>query len=212
MASEMKGPITLIVSALLILGSGYFLVFQHDWAPLEVPVRLVPGDFCSSRFQVDSNLSYEIQIQADRTLPYEQLGGMLGFGFHFPDRFKDTPSVIEIAWIVVGGDGSKQAGHYNDCWGLGAAGDKLFRTIGMFEGKQGQWYHIELNLTKDATALAATHPKLVVVEHSHRFTDAVTILQFLAIPGLLVGTGGLIWLAGVILKRIGSRRKIAANG
>ena len=208
----MKGPITLIVSALLILGSGYFLVFQHDWVPLEVPVRLAPGDFYTPQFQVDSNISYEIQIQADRTLLYEQLGGMLGFGYHFPDRFKSTPSVLEIAWVVVGDDGSKQAGRSNDCWGLGAAGDKLFRNIGVFEGKRGQWYHLELNLTKDATALAATHPKLVVIEHSHRFTAAVTILQFLAIPGLLVGTGGLIWLVVVILQRIGSRRKAVVNG
>jgi hypothetical protein len=212
----LSAPLWLLGLSLGFFGAGMWLVNQHKWSPLYVPIPLNAGVFRSENFSVDMPARYHVEIEVDRLLPFERLECLLGGSPKAePNLCGGRPPLLNLSWEVYDQSGTRLEIPY-EIGGIGSSQTTVSRLLGNFSGKKGQSYFVLLNLMTDATPLRNLRPHLVVREASHVYKGNLALAQVLALPGWGFGVVGSVWLLGLALRAaviriIGHRSASAPN-
>lgn len=182
-----------LVVGLCSLGIALFLTNVYRSEPMAFPFNLRPGTTASPAFRVDANGNYLIELEAERTLPFDQLNCLLGISPGITEPC-ELASPVDISWRVTSQNeivakGSSREG------ASGAWGDRVSRTLGRFPGKQGDEYVLHVESAKDASALADANPRIVVRLHPLQTKSHAVMGQSLLWFGVAATLGGLLWLA-----------------
>jgi hypothetical protein len=171
-------PSRFLLLGLFVIGSEWLggcatsAVFQHPWpkSEIDMPVSLAPGVVKTTEFRVINDLYY-IMLQADGVLPHEEM--MCGMGlFNGPSQRQyyhcndDDPS-LRADWKVLDEDRAVKHGSSPlDGYGKWSKTIKI-KVLGDFVGEAGKKYVVEVEFTKDGTALNAANPHLIVVLYKY---------------------------------------------
>jgi hypothetical protein len=186
------GLIVLVVG-LCALGIALLLTNVYRSEPVTFPFNLRPGTTASPVFRVDTNGSYLVELEAERTLPFDQLNCLLGISPGSTEPC-ELASPVDISWHVTSRNEVVAKGSSRER-ASGAWGDRVSRTLGSFSGKKGDEYVLNVESMKDASALSAANPRIVVRMHPLQTKSYVVIGQSLLWFGVAATLGGLLWFA-----------------
>ena len=172
----------------------------RTWVPVDMPVSLTVGHIRTPEFKINQNALYEIAIDAERNLPYQTLNCLLGVEDIYPERCKDTQSVIRASWVLTSHGASIAHGSSDEFKG-GAWSTTVSRDIGSFRLEAGKRYVLDVDILNDGTLLQATHPRLKVGVHPEYYEGNMVMSLF------VTAFGGVLGLIGVVLLLIGLLRK-----
>ncbi len=78
------GIIFIVIAVATLFYTGRF-----NWQPLQVPLNLQKDNSVSATFTADTNATHFVQIEFQRTLPFEELGAVVsGISSSKPDFYK----------------------------------------------------------------------------------------------------------------------------
>ena len=131
---------------------------------MNIPVSLALGSVRTPEFPVISQ-NYSIVVQVERHLPLDKMRCMMGMTnnrFERESCGSDDP-LLRADWNVSS-DGQiiSRGTSPTDDHGMYPAGF-LIKGLGYFSGKSGKRYVVELNFTKDGSALNVGKPRLIII-------------------------------------------------
>jgi hypothetical protein len=140
-------------------------------------------------------------IDAERNIPYQTVNCLLGVEDIYPERCKDTPSVVRASWALTS-NGVLIAHGSSDEFKGGAWGITVSRDIGSFRLEKGRRYVLDVDILTDGTILQATHPRLKVGVHPEYYEGNMFRTLFVtAFAGILGIIGAVLLLVGLLGKR-----------
>lgn len=161
----------------LWIGIGFFglaamlyaksLADEHgrNWKPLMLPLSLSQGVIKTPELGADLDGNYEILIQFDKKIGFNQMECFLGTvtpkGVR-PSWCKGIPNLIDISWSLFEGQSvisEGDSGYYPG----GVWSDKVERHIGVFRAQKGHRYTLVLNVKRNASELNIANPQLVIM-------------------------------------------------
>jgi len=163
-----------LAAAVLSVGACSAAAFiQHPYpkSAVDMAVSLKVGVIRTPEFQVVA-IDYQIWIQADGVFPGRQMLCMMGmystplayksFGCGSEDPLLRTEWEVREGGLVVAHGSSPPDGHeiINK--------ETKIKVIGYFSGQAGKKYSVEARFTKDASALDAANPHLIIVPRKYR--------------------------------------------
>src|SRR4051794_36338049 len=193
--SDYRRSILVTLLSVLLLGGSTMIANWHNWEPVSFPITLHLGAINSSpQFRVDTATQYLIGLDVDRQLPFDRLNCLLGLDIVIPEGCGSTSSVLYLEWRLMP-TGKPEI--YGDTRGSarGAWGRAITRTIGSFNGELGTTYILHVESKRDASALDATDPRVVVRAQplaSKNYLVAGQALLASAIATLAVGVTMLV--------------------
>jgi hypothetical protein len=127
-----------------------------------MPVSLAVGHVRTSEFKVVKD-RYIILIVAKKRVPFAELCCMMGMstGPLDPNNCDKEP-LIQANWTVWSDGHVVAQGSPKDAKSFSFASNELARYLGDFYGEKGKKYSLDVNFTKDGTALSVTDPHLNV--------------------------------------------------
>jgi len=153
-----------LMAVIFFLGSPQLGQSQGTGRPVDMPVSLRIGQARTSEFKV-KNGDYGIMILVKRKLPPNVIDCMLGIQFSSREPDCGKNSALQASWTLWSDGQIVNKGSTSDHDvenGGGWASDSVSRIIGGFRGKKGKKYILEVNFTKDGSAVDVTDPHLVV--------------------------------------------------
>jgi hypothetical protein len=173
----------------------------RTWVPVDMPVPLTVGRIQTREFKINQDALYEIGIDAERNIPYQTLNCLLDVEDIYPERCKDTPSVIRASWVLTS-DGAAVAHGSSDEFKGGGWSVTVERYIGSFRLEKGKRYVIDVDILTDGTLLRTTHPRLKVGVHPEYYESNMWMTLFVtAFAGVLGIVGTALLLVGLLRKR-----------
>lgn len=154
--------ITLATFGCITLGSPLEGQPRGTRHPVDMPVSLKAGSMRTPEF-ITGKGPYEILVLVKKRLPGDAIDCMLGIRFSSDEPVCKNEPALQVNWRLwsegqVVAQGSTNAWRNVGVW----AKDVIGRSIGWFDGKKGRKYTLELNFTKDGSALDIAEPRLVV--------------------------------------------------
>jgi hypothetical protein len=190
-----KSPVIWILAGLVCVGVSYLIGDRYNWEPLSQTVALTPGAIETRSFKTDRSGYYEIALDIDPDSALDNAPCLLGIDpSQDPDGCKQTPSLIDISWIVTSGAEQVAQGTSSEVNEVYTA-NRLGRVIGEFWGQRGSQYSLTLVVKKDGTPLNVAHPTLVVKVNEEESNDYAIYSQILFFGGLSFGFVGLVLLS-----------------
>jgi hypothetical protein len=187
--------------ALIVLGVAIFCVWRwwvntRDFLPVNIAISAGGDRNISTQFRLNFDALYFIEIEAQKSLPLDQLHCLMGVEADAA-RCKGVATMIDANWSITN-DGHEVAhGTSSELHSLSPESQAVNRVIGEFQGRAGHEYELRVEFAKDLSPLAAAHPRLKVVVAGIAYTD-------LQSAGVLVFSIGFICgLFGVILLVVG---------
>lgn len=202
---------------LFLIGTGGVLFFAsrrvaraHVWTPVRVPLAFDTRHTVSATFTADMKADYEVQIDLERNLPFDQLLAIvqgLREGKSGTRRGAGTPvpNVPEIVWSVRSGGKAVALGGYSGSYWGGNVGC----TVGSLEAVPGQQFVIKAEVKKAAPELQALNPHLPVEVSSPDYKPYYVwsaLIGYLAVFALLIGLGVSI-MGGLSPRAAGTERR-----
>ena len=183
----------ILVVGLCALSVALFLRNVYRSEPMSFPFNLRPGTTASPLFRLDANGNYLVELEAERTLPFDQLNCLLGVspGITEPCEFA---SPVDISWRVISRNEIVAKGWSRER-ASGAWGDRVSRTLGSFPGKKGNEYVLHVESMKDTSELSDANPRIVVRMHPLQTKSYVVIGQSLLWFGVAATLAGLLWFS-----------------
>jgi hypothetical protein len=173
----------------------------RTWVPVDTPISLTVGHIRTPEFKINQNALYEIAIDAERNIPYQTLNCLLGVEDIYPERCKDTPSVIRASWVLTS-NGAAVAHGSSDEFKGGGWSVTVERDIGSFRLSEGKRYVLDVDILNDGTLLQATHPRLKVGVHPEYYEGNMVSSLFVTAFACLLGLiGTVLLLIGLLRKR-----------
>lgn len=191
----------LILTAIATMCSWVLWSETRTWVPVDIPTSLTVGHIRTPEFKINQNAFYEIDIEAERNIPFETLNCLLGVESIYPERCKNTPSVIRASWILTSNGTAIAHGSSDDFKG-GGWSNTVSREIGNFNLERGKRYVLDVDIVTAGTLLQATHPRLKVGVHPSYYEGQIVMSLFVsAFAGLLGIVGIALLLVGLLRKR-----------
>lgn len=137
---------------------------RHYLPRLNMPISLAQGTVRTPPFAVYHE-GYQIIIRAERNkgLSLDEMDCMMGITTGPLDSAKcDKEPLFQADWTIWDGAQAVAQGSVRGRHGGAWATDSIERYIGNFGGQSNKTYELELNFTKDASALNVTDPHLIV--------------------------------------------------
>jgi len=132
----------------------------RNLVPVDLPVSLGAGQSVTSNFTFNFDGLYLIQIEAQPTVPPDQLHCLLGVDAD-PVECGSTQPVLGANWVLSGAGQEIRRGSSEEQHGA-APGNRVSREIGEFHGEAGHSYTLLVTFTRDGSALNRAHPHLKV--------------------------------------------------
>jgi hypothetical protein len=197
-----KIGIGFVSTAILVFGGWTLYLATRHYVPVKMPVAMSIGHVRTNEFTVNIRAPYEIDVEVQKTIPFDILNCWLGMSSPLATNCADAPEIVDATWILSS-DGKVLAqgssvGDKGGAW----ANDTISREIGRFDGDLGRKYRLDVDILTDASRLAAGNPQLKVSVDSDFVEGAMFETTFLIYPIV----GGLI-LVGLVLLVISFVRK-----
>jgi hypothetical protein len=128
--------------------------------PVNMPISLAVGHVTTPEFKVIKD-RYIILVVAKKRLPFDELVCMIGMFPSNEGKCHDKP-LVQADWTVSSNGRIVAQGASHEAQGFGFTNKDVSRFLGEFEGEKGKKYVLDVEFTKDATALAVTDPHLSV--------------------------------------------------
>jgi hypothetical protein len=189
--SDYRLPVTIALAGILLFVSATIIANWRKWEATEFPLNLQRGAASSSQFRVDSATEYSIDLDVDRTLPFEELNCLLGLEEAAPSGCGNIVSPLDLEWQITARDASPISGDSRSVV-EGGWGPQISRTIGRFAGDPAKTYTLRIESRQDASILDAAHPRVVVRAQPIASKSYLVIGQILTLTGavtLLIGLG-----------------------
>jgi hypothetical protein len=140
--------------------------FPEKYSDVYMPVSLAVGTVRTPEFPVVVQ-AYDILIQAQRSLPINQMQCMMGATsnpFESKNCTSDDP-LLQAEWTVWDGAHVVAHGSSAPSGGSSIAKEQIWKSLGGFAGEAGKKYVVEVKFTKDGTPLNVADPRLIVIQH-----------------------------------------------
>jgi hypothetical protein len=128
--------------------------FPEKYSDIYMPVSLAVGTVRTPEFPAILEV-YDIIIQADRSLPVNQMMCMMGATsnpFELKECSGDDP-LLRADWTVWNDGHIVAHGSSARSGGSSIAKDQIWKFIGSFAGEAGKKYVVEAKFTKDGTSV-----------------------------------------------------------
>jgi hypothetical protein len=164
--------------------------------PVYIPISMVVGHVRTPEFKVNRAALYDIEIEVQKTIPFERLNCLLGTAMAERSTVlqdcPDNPSVVKASWILSSG-GRLVAKGSSDTPRSGSWGNySISRQLGSFQSQKGRPYVLDVEVLADGSSLASGNPRLrVEVFPSVYEDDVVYSAELSLLAGLLILVG--IW-------------------
>ena len=129
--------------------------------PVDRPVSPLAGQSVTSDFTLNFDGLYLIQMEANAAIPPDQLRCLLGVDAD-PRACDRAEPAMGANWVLSTPGQDVRRGSCDEPHSAPAAGNSISREIGEFHGASGHHYTLIVTFTRDASALAAAHPRLKV--------------------------------------------------
>lgn len=180
-----------------------------------MPLTTLVGDVRTSEFTVNVRNRYFLELEAQKTIPLEQLDCLLDVKDPPSQDCSKLPSLVNVKWELYSDGTIAQSGSSADSVYGGWSNDSVYRDLGYFSGMPGHRYQIELHFVTDATQLSVTSPRFRV-SVTPVFIETIlftTIFMVYPTTGVLVFTGIVLLSISVFRWRVPrNRTEVAASG
>ncbi|HXN72804.1 MAG TPA: hypothetical protein VN861_09665 [Candidatus Acidoferrales bacterium] len=130
---------------------------------VDMPVSLAVGTVRTPEFPVKRQ-PYLIIIRAEKRLPFADMNCMMGLTTGPGDPYNcDKEPLLQADWTLWDKGQIVHRGKANRRGGGGWANDSIDKYLGNFVGEAKKEYVLEVNFTKDGSALNVTNPHLIVM-------------------------------------------------
>jgi hypothetical protein len=191
------GTAFLSVGIVLYLTWALWIVTRTE-RPVNMPISMAVGHFRTPEFKLNLNAPYRIEIEVQKTIPFDTLNCLLGMARSSTEleECRNRPSVVNASWILTSGGRTVASGSSNDYRSGFWMNDSIARELGDFQSESGRKYVLEVDVLADGSALASGNPRLKVEVYPGYYET--TMYQDLFV---LLATGALA-LVGVVLLAI----------
>jgi len=172
----------------------------RTWVPVDMPVSLTVGHIRTREFKTNQNAQYEIEIDAERNIPFQMLNCLLGVEDIYPERCKNTPPVVRASWVLLSGGAALAHGSSDDFKG-GGWSVTISRGLGSVTLERGKPYVLDVDILTDGTLLQPAHPRLKIGVHPDYYEANMWITL------MITAFAGVLGLIGIVLLLIGLLRK-----
>jgi hypothetical protein len=203
-----RWPAKMFVVAVALYFFPALLAVWRNVQPLALELPLEPGVTVSPDFRVSQTLPYLVELEVDRSLPFEQLTCLLGEPLSSA-TCNETGQIVDLQWRVSSRGNEVARGQSAFKQGAGF-GPTIEKTLGSFNGRAWQQYRLEVTVLRSIRALEVTRPRILVQLHPiHTKGDFLVsvLMQWLA---TLVAAVALVWL-GVAWTRQSTRNRVAGH-
>jgi hypothetical protein len=132
----------------------------RNLVPVDLPVSLAAEQSVTSNFTLNFDGLYLIQIEAQPTVPPDQLHCLLGVDAD-PVECGSTQPVLGANWVLSSTGQEIRRGSAEEQHSA-LPGNSVSREIGEFHGEAGHSYTLLITFTRDGSVLNAAHPHLKV--------------------------------------------------
>lgn len=151
----------LVVASVALYALNDYLFSGIEWTPLRIPIELVEGREHAGDFIAVWGVVYEIHVDTDRRLDLQEQNCLLGIETVAPERCKDLPPELNIAWQVEV-DGEVMARGESPGPQIGYWGPSMGKILGAFEAEEGRSYRVTATVGRSSARLQRTNPSLQV--------------------------------------------------
>lgn len=170
MQLKTKVGLALVAFGIGIFGAWDLWTKTRDFVPVSVPISLAAGQSISSSFKLNFDGLYLIEIEAEKLIPPDALGCLMGVEAD-ARLCRDILPAIGAAWTLSSNGRELRRGSTTELHLAPVHADGVVRVIGEFQGQAGQEYKLQVTFTTDGSALTASHPRLKVGIASIAYTD-----------------------------------------
>ena len=180
----------LVVAIALFLAPDALPIWRNA-NPLVLALPLEPGVVVSPVFRVSHGLQYLVELEVDRTLPFEELRCLLGEP-QSGSACDGSQQAVHLRWRISsqGSEIAHGASAYNQGAGYGPT---IAKTLGAFEGRPGQQYRLEVTVLRSLRALEAAKPRVLVQLHPADLKGDLVMAVLLQILAVTLATGSIVW-------------------
>jgi hypothetical protein len=185
---------TLIFGILLFVGA----VLLGRWInlePVHSPVGLEQGQPTTVTFVPHHSAEYLIEIEVERSLPFDEVSCLLGIGAAVSNNCKTVRSRIDLAWEIHTTDTGELLARGSSAEETGGAwGDTMSRIVGRFLAEAGVSYDLVVASKAAEVLPASLNPHISVKIDplvSKAYFVASGVLQWLGLAFVLVGAAAL---------------------
>jgi hypothetical protein len=174
--------------------------------PVAIPISMAIGHVRTPEFKVNLSAIYNIEIEVQKTIPFDRLNCLLGMDLDEPrpssrpvGECPDQPSVVNASWVLMS-DGTTVANGSTDGPRLGSwRQESITRQLGAFQGQSGRRYVVDVGVLADGSRLDPGNPRLNV-EVDSEYSKAVMVGNAFVLLAM-----GIIVLIGFALLVVSSR-------
>lgn len=146
------------------ISAGTHKDFPEKYSDVYMPVSLAIGTIRTPEFVTDSQL-YDILIQVEKPLPFNQMACMMGVSDSPVDHCRSNDPLLRADWTVwneghivsKGSSPIEVPAKFTDKY--------IFGLLGIFSGEAGKKYTVEVKFTNDGTPLNVANPHLIIIRH-----------------------------------------------
>ena len=198
--------IIFVCVVIICYGTWVLWLFTRINRPVNVPIAMTVGHLRTPVFRVNRAAFYDIEIEVQKTIPFETLNCLLGTAMAQRStdlqECPDKPSVVKASWILSSNGRIVAQGSTDDHRSGAWRNDSISRELGIFKSQKGRPYVLDVDVLADGSSLAAGNPHLKVEVSPAVYEDETvlgTMLFFLAATLILIGM--VISLAGFVKTR-----------
>lgn len=199
---------TFVAVGISLYGAWVLWLLTRTERPVNIPIPMTIGHIRTREFKLNLNAPYTIQIEAQKTIPFETLNCLLGTSMAPTSTdlqdCPNIPSVVKATWILTS-EGQVVAKGSSDDYRSGAwMNDSISRELGHFQSQRGRRYVLDIDVLADGSSLAQGNPRLKVEVHPEVYEGNIawSAILFLAM-GLLVLVGSIL----LVVSFMNTRRK-----
>ncbi|MFA5179951.1 MAG: hypothetical protein WC405_01405 [Syntrophales bacterium] len=185
-------PISLLTVTVMLYAGSILVLNFYKWKPLSILIDMRPGVTRFPVIKVNFTAVYDIKLEVDRKIPFEQLVCLMGLeGDSNYQLCKNISSPVELTWVLFSnGVALKEGTSHRKL--SGGYGSTITRSIGAVSLEEGKDYLLEVTSLRDASVLASTSPRITVEAQAPINKPYAVIAQLLSILAFLCGGIGII--------------------
>jgi hypothetical protein len=155
------------------------------------------GHLRTPEFKLNLNAPYSIEIEVQKTIPFDTLNCLLGMAFTSREleECRDRASVVNASWILTSGGKTVASGSSKDNRSGSWMNDSIARELGHFQSESGRRYVLEVNVLSDGSALASGNPQLKVEVYPGYYETTMYQSLFVLLATAAIALVGVVLLA-----------------
>jgi hypothetical protein len=175
----------------------YVLLRLHseNWQPLNVALKLFPGEYRSPEFKTDRDGRYIVKLAFDRLADIVKQQCLMGVALG-NSSCQPQSGVIDFEWQVVSGNTVVSSGAYSP---RSVSGTEV--TFADFQGSRGKHQRLVLNIKRDSGELNGANPHLLVQAGPEYSEGNIDYYRYSLLWAIVIGGTGFLCILFPLLFR-----------